>query len=154
MVAVCIKQEISSWIWLGKKLFGSGWQLHDWVHCWMFVRILPMASGKMVNKKTDPWNIFSNKKKFCLRLSLWLPPSSKSTCLGAREDVQISFHDSPWCSRKHWNSVRKPENHLNRESGSRYPRRCSRPDFMRPNFVDPWIEGSKLCTLVDRKVRK
>jgi hypothetical protein len=26
--------------------------------------------------------------------------------------------------------------------------------FVRPNFVDPWIEGSKICTLVDRKVSK
>jgi hypothetical protein len=24
--------------------------------------------------------------------------------------------------------------------------------IVRPNFVDAWIEGSKLCTLVDRKV--
>ena len=153
MVTVCIKQEIRSWIWLGKKLFGSGWPQHDWVHCWMFVRILPSGVREDGQQKQIDETL-SLIKYSSLRLSLWLPPSSKSTCLGVREDAQISFHNSPWCSRKHWNPVRKPENHLNRESGSRYLRRCSQPDFRRPNFVDPWIEGSKLCTLVDRKVRK
>jgi hypothetical protein len=34
----------------GPKVIGSLWLLHDRMHSWLFVRILPTAVVKMVNK--------------------------------------------------------------------------------------------------------
>jgi hypothetical protein len=54
----------------------------------MFVRILPSGVREDGQQKQID-ETFSLIKYSCLRLSLWLPPSSKSTCLGVRGDVQI-----------------------------------------------------------------
>jgi hypothetical protein len=50
MVAQYIIQEIICRIHLGQKLFGSLWLLHDRMHSWVFVRILPTAVVKMIDK--------------------------------------------------------------------------------------------------------
>ena len=52
MVAVCFIQEIIYRIHLGEKLFGSLLQLHDRMHSWLFVRILPeqMVERSLINE--------------------------------------------------------------------------------------------------------
>jgi hypothetical protein len=62
----------------------------------------------------------------------------------------------PHCSPRihsHGDKVRNPEKSWNIKSRSLYRKERWILNFVRPNFVDPWIEGSKLCTVVDRKVR-
>ena len=49
MIAVCVIQIIYK-IHSGEKLFGSLWQRHDRMHYLLFVRILPTATVKMINR--------------------------------------------------------------------------------------------------------
>jgi hypothetical protein len=49
MIAVCVIQIIYK-IHSGKKLYGSLWQRHDRMHYLLFVRILPTATVKMINR--------------------------------------------------------------------------------------------------------
>jgi hypothetical protein len=64
---------------LGQQFFVSLWLLHNLMHSWKFVRILPTASMKMVKKKPDQRNIFFHKVN----------------------PLEIEFVESPFSTLKH-----------------------------------------------------
>jgi hypothetical protein len=80
LTALCIIQEIIWGIHLGQKLFGSLWLLHDRMHSWVFVRILPTTVVKMVDKSLIN-ETYSLMKFSNLSLSLSLLHDSESTCI-------------------------------------------------------------------------
>jgi hypothetical protein len=86
MVAVCFIQEIIYRIHLGEKLFGSLLQLHDRMHSWLFVRILPTAVVKMV-EKSRIHETYSLMNFSTLSLTLILLHDLKLTCIGVRGDM-------------------------------------------------------------------
>jgi hypothetical protein len=119
------------------------------MHGWNFVIILPTASVKMVKKKQDISNIFFNKISPLEIELLWsLRPRHRNTNQWEETCRLLSMMVLDALESIATRSVRpKIIGTENLEVGT-----WGIWTKWQPNFVDPWIEGSKLYILVDRKV--
>jgi hypothetical protein len=87
MVAACVMQEIIYEIHLGQMLFGSLWQQHDRMCCWLFIRILSTSTVKMFDKS---WI----NETFSLMNYSWFDLAACSMTRSERRDVNCC----PWWS--------------------------------------------------------
>ena len=78
--------EIIKGFYLGQKLFGSLWQLHNQMHLWIFAWLLPTATVKVVDKSRIN-ETYSLMKFSSLSMSLRSLHASKLTCIQVRGEM-------------------------------------------------------------------